>query len=146
MTTPSPRSVLTAFACAAALFLGAPSFAGAVDLKADLKASNEVPPNDSKGTGSVTVTYDPTSKKLSWRGTYADLSGPPTAAHFHAGEVGKNGGIVVPIFAGATAKSPFEGSATLTDAQAAELMAGRWYVNIHTDAHKAGEIRGQVLK
>ena len=42
--------------------------------------------------------------------------------------------------------SPFEGSATLTDAQAAELIAGRWYVNIHTDAYPAGEIRGQVVK
>ena len=34
----------------------------------------------------------------------------------------------------------------LTDAQAEELMAGKWYVNIHTAANKAGEIRGQVTK
>ncbi|MGA7734953.1 MAG: CHRD domain-containing protein, partial [Pseudolabrys sp.] len=38
------------------------------------------------------------------------------------------------------------GSATLTDTQAEDLMAGRWYVNIHTTTHKAGEIRGQVTK
>lgn len=145
--TPPPRSVLTAFAFAAALVLGVPSLAGAVDLKADLKGSNEVPPNDSKATGAVTVAYDPASKKLSWKGTFSGLSGPALAAHFHAGETGKNGGVVVPIFVNAAAaKSPFEGSATLTDAQAAELMGGRWYVNIHTDAHKAGEIRGQVVK
>jgi hypothetical protein len=25
-------------------------------------------------------------------------------------------------------------------------MAGRWYVNVHTEANKAGEIRGQVTK
>ena len=43
-------------------------------------------------------------------------------------------------------QSPFEGSATLTDAQAAELMAGQWYVNVHTAAHPGGEIRGQVVK
>ncbi len=146
MTTFSVRSMLAAVACAAALVLGAPSIASAIDLKADLKASNEVPPTDSKGSGAVTLTYDPASKKLSWKGTFTGLSGPPTAAHFHAAEAGKNGGVAVPIFAGATAKSPFEGSATLTDPQAADLMAGRWYVNIHTDAHKAGEIRGQVLK
>lgn len=145
MTTFSLRSTLTAAACAVAL-LGVPSIASAVDMKADLKASNEVPPNDSKGSGAVTLTYDPASKKLSWKGTFAGLSGPPTAAHFHAAEAGKNGGVAVPIFAGATAKSPFEGSATLTDAQAADLNSGRWYVNIHTDAHKAGEIRGQVVK
>ena len=42
--------------------------------------------------------------------------------------------------------SPARGKATLTDAQAADLMAGRWYVNIHTAANKGGEIRGQVTK
>ena len=40
----------------------------------------------------------------------------------------------------------FEGSATLTDAQAADLLAGRWYVNVHTDANKGGELRGQLEK
>ncbi|MFN3656266.1 MAG: CHRD domain-containing protein [Pseudolabrys sp.] len=146
MTTLSLRSALTAAAFAAALVLGAPSIAAAVDLKADLKGTNEVPPNDSKATGSVALTWDAASKKLSWKGSYSGLSGPATAAHFHTGEAGKNGGVAVPIFAGATAKSPFEGSATLNDAQAADLMAGRLYVNIHTEAHKAGEIRGQVVK
>ena len=38
------------------------------------------------------------------------------------------------------------GSATLTDAQAADLMAGKLYVNIHTAANKGGEIRGQMTK
>jgi hypothetical protein len=53
---------------------------------------------------------------------------------------------VVPIFAAANAKSPFAGSKALTDAQAAELMKGDWYVNIHTAANKGGELRGQVTK
>jgi hypothetical protein len=39
-----------------------------------------------------------------------------------------------------------QGSATLTDAQAADLLAGRYYINIHTAATPAGEIRGQVTK
>ena len=37
-------------------------------------------------------------------------------------------------------------SATLTDAQAADLQGGRWYINIHTNANRGGEIRGQVVK
>jgi hypothetical protein len=53
---------------------------------------------------------------------------------------------VVPIFAGPSAGSPFSGSKTLTDAQAAQLESGGWYVNIHTAAHKGGEIRGQVVR
>lgn len=124
-----------------------PSMAETVKMKADLKASNEVPPNDSKASGSVDVSYDTGSKVLTWKGSYSGLSGPATAAHFHgpAGS-GKNAGVMVPIFAGPAAKSPFEGTATLNDAQAQALMAGDMYVNVHTEANKAGEIRGQVTK
>jgi CHRD domain-containing protein len=144
MTKSFVRSGLTALACAAVLAVASPAMAAMVNLKADLKATNEVPPTDSKGSGSVTATFDSDSKKLSWKGTVSGLTGPATAAHFHAGESGKNGGVVVPI-AGAD-KGAFEGSATLTDAQATELMAGKWYVNVHTAANKGGEIRGQVTK
>lgn len=146
MTRTIWRPALAVLACAGALALAAPAMAEMMKMKAELKGSNEVPPAQSSGTGSVDVTYDTASKMLSWKGTYSGLSGPAMAAHFHAGEAGKNGGVVVPIFAGPTAKSPFEGSKQLTDAQAAQLMAGGWYVNIHTAANKAGEIRGQVVK
>lgn len=142
MTT-TLNSTLAALACATALALASPAMAAMVNFKADLKASAEVPPNDSKATGSVTATYDDATKKLTWKGSYKDLSGPATAAHFHSGEAGKNGGVAVPI---APATSPLEGSATLTDAQAADLMAGKLYVNIHTAANKGGEIRGQLTK
>ena len=138
------RSALAALTCTAALVVVGPSMAASVNLKADLKASSEVPPTDSKGAGSVTATYDTASKKLSWKGNLSGLSGPATAAHFHSGEPGKNGVVVVPI-AGADTGS-FEGSATLTDAQADELLAGKWYVNVHTAANKGGEVRGQVTK
>ena len=146
MINPIRRSLLAALACTAALAFATPSMAAMVNMKADLKASNEVPPNDSKGTGAVTVTYDTGSKMLSWKGTYSGLSGPATAAHFHAGAPGKNGGVVVPIFAGPAAKSPFSGSKALTAEQAAALESGGWYVNIHTAKNKGGEIRGQVTK
>jgi hypothetical protein len=146
MTTPSLRSALAALACTATLAFAAPALAETINFKANMNASTEVPPTTSKGAGAVTATFDTASKTLSWKGTYSDLSGPATAAHFHAGEAGKNGGVVIPIFSGAAAKSPFEGTAVLTDAQAAELLAGKWYVNIHTEANKAGEIRGQVTK
>jgi hypothetical protein len=90
------------------------------------------------------LTYDTASKKLSWKVTFSGLTGPATAAHFHGpAEAGKNAGVAVPIPGTA---SPLEGSATLTDAQAADLTSGKWYVNIHTAANKSGEIRGQVVK
>ena len=144
MTTSFRRPLLAALTCAAALAFAAPASAETIAMKADLKASNEVPPADSKGAGAVTATYDTVAKKLTWKGSYTGLSGPATAAHFHTGEAGKNGGVAIPI--GGADKSPFEGSATLTDAQAADLMAGKYYINIHTAANPAGEIRGQVTK
>jgi len=66
-----------------------------------------------------------------------------TAAYFHGpADADKTADIAVPITG--DLKSPVKGSATLTDAQAADLLAGRYYLNIHTAAHRPGEVRGQV--
>jgi hypothetical protein len=135
---------ISALALTAGLATASPVLAETVALKATLAAATEVPPNDSKATGAVTATFDPATKKLTWQGTYSGLTGPATAGHFHGpADPGKNAGVAVPITA---SSSPFQGSADLTDAQAADLMAGKWYVNIHTEAHKGGEIRGQITK
>ena len=147
MITTFARPALVALVLAGALALATPSMAEMVNFKADLKAASEVPPNDSKGSGSVTATYDTTSKKLSYKGRYSGLTGPATAAHFHGpAEPGNNAAVQIPVLSDANAKSPFEGEATLNDAQASDLMAGKWYFNIHTAANKGGEIRGQVTK
>jgi hypothetical protein len=133
----------------ATLVLGtAIAFAGpasAEKMKANLTGASEVPPTTSTGTGTADIDYDAASKKLTWKLTYSGLTGPATAAHFHGpAEVGKNAGVAVAIPNATT--SPNEGSATLTDAQAADLAAGKYYVNIHTAANPGGEIRGQVTK
>jgi CHRD domain len=133
----------------APLVLGvAVAFAGpacAQKFKATLDAKSEVPANTSTATGSADLDYDAASKKLSWKVTYSGLTGPATAAHFHGpAEAGKNAGVAVAI--PNAASSPVEGSATLTDAQAADLEAGKYYINIHTAANPGGEIRGQVTK
>jgi hypothetical protein len=132
---------------AAALLAFAPAaFAATETYTADLKAANEVPAiSDSKGAGTLNATYDTTSKKLTYTVTYKDLTGPATAAHFHGPADAKtNAGVVVPTKD--MTPSPLKGEATLTDAQAADLQAGKWYYNVHTAAHKGGEIRGQVTK
>jgi hypothetical protein len=104
-----------------------------------------VPPNNATGSGTAEVEYDPATKKLSWKVTYSGLTGPATAGHFHGpAEAGKTAGVAVAI--PNIGSSPAAGSATLTDAQAADLMAGKYYINIHTAANPAGEIRGQVVK
>ena len=112
---------------------------------ADLKGSAEVPAVDTKGSGTLNATYDTATKKLTYTVTYKDLSGPAAAAHFHGPADAKtNAGVVVPVKE--MTPGTLKGEATLTDAQAADLQAGKWYFNVHTAANKGGEIRGQVMK
>jgi hypothetical protein len=117
-----------------------------VQLGASLAAASEVPPVNSSGRGDAQVTYDKASKQLRWNVTYAGLTGPATAAHFHgpAGS-GANAPVVVNIAPAGPPMSPITGSAQLTDQQADQLLAGQWYLNVHTAANKGGEIRGQVM-
>lgn len=113
------------------------------EMSAQLSGSSEVPPTSTSGSGNATLKLDEGTKVLSWTVTYKGLSGPATAGHLHGPALpGANAGVVVP-FKGSVA-SPFTGNATLTDAQIADLKAGKWYVNIHTAANPGGEIRGQV--
>ena len=137
------KTVFATLAFAASVALAGPAFAD--KYKAALDAKSEVPPNASTATGTADIDYDPATKKLSWKVTYSGLSGPPTAAHFHGPAApGQNAGVALLI--GNNPTSPAKGTATLTDAQAADLAAGRWYINIHTAANRGGEIRGQVVK
>jgi hypothetical protein len=137
------RTMLATLALGATIALGGPAFAE--KMKVTLDSKSEVPPNTSAGTGTADVDYDAASKKLTWKLTYSGLSGPATGAHFHGpAEAGKNAGVKVAI-PNATS-SPAEGSAILTDEQAADLTAGKYYINVHTAANPGGEIRGQVTK
>ena len=110
---------------------------------ATLKGADEVPATDSAGTGMVMAKLDTATKTFTYSVTYAGLTGPALAAHFHGPAApGANAGPVLPM---TSLASPITGTATLTDAQIADLEAGKWYFNIHTMAHKGGEVRGQVL-
>jgi len=99
----------------------------------------------SSGKGMATAMLDTSTKMLTWGVDYSGLSGPATAAHIHGpADPGANAPIVVP-FTGNVA-SPIKGSAVLSDAQIQQLEAGKWYVNIHTEADKGGEVRGQLVR
>jgi hypothetical protein len=129
---------------AMSLASAAPANAEKTTMKINLTSAAEVPANTSPGKGTADVTYDSASKMLTWKVTYSGLTGPATMAHFHGpAEPGKNAPVVIPF---KDASSGAGGSATLTDAQAADLMAGKLYINIHTAKNPGGEIRGQVTK
>jgi len=139
------RDLATTASLAALLFAAAPAWAESLTFTATLEGASEVPPNDSQGTGMVEATYDTETMAFAWTITYSGLTGDASAAHFHGpAPAGENAGPVVPI-EGALA-SPISGSATLTDAQAGDLMNGLWYFNIHTAQYPDGELRGQLTQ
>jgi hypothetical protein len=114
-----------------------------VTFTTQMRGGNEVPPVATSASGQVDAMLNTDTNLLRWRLTYTNLSGPPRAGHFHGpAAIGANAGVVLP-FSGLMG-SPLEGSATLTAAQVSDLMAGRWYANIHTVANPGGEIRGQM--
>ena len=143
------RSILSyciAGASTALVALTSRARAAATTFKADLKASSEVPPNTTTGTGSGTVTLD--GDKITWNITFSGLSGPAIAAHIHGpAPAGKNAGVLVPLYTkGKPVTSPLTGSATLSAAQVTDLTNGQCYANVHTAKNPGGEIRGQLMK
>src|ERR1700724_1824789 len=132
------KTVLATLALGATVAFAGPAFAE--KMKATLDGASEVPPVPTAGKGTADVDFDPATKKLSWKVTHSGLSGPATAAHFHGpAEPAKTAG--APVATPNAASSPAEGSATLTEAQAADLTAGKYYINVHTAANPGGDIR-----
>lgn len=127
---------------------------------------NEVPSLNTPGHAQLVL--DVTDTTIAFRLTYADLTGPPGAAHIHVGQVGVSGGVSVFFCGGGGGKPacPASSSGTVTgtiDATGvvgpvnqgyaagdiasviAALRAGFTYANMHTAKFPSGEIRGQVL-
>ena len=123
--------------------LGAMAASNAVAFSAKLSGTSEVPANTSTGSGTLEASLDTQSNVLNWTVTYTGLTGAVKAGHFHGpAAAGANAGVALGFTGGV--ESPIKGTATLTAAQAADLLAGKWYVNLHTAANPGGEVRGQV--
>jgi hypothetical protein len=132
---------------AALVAAASPALAEVVRMQADLSPQNEVPPSTSPARGSAEVTLDTATRELTWRVTFSDLSAPLTAMHFHGPALPTtNAGIVVPIAASPAQASIVNGSATVSEAQMSDILAGRYYINIHTPNNPGGELRGQVVR
>jgi hypothetical protein len=138
------RARLIGWTAAAVVLAAGAAGAATQHYSTTLKGANEVPANTTKGTGKVSADLDTTTKVFTYKVTYSGLTGPATMAHFHGPAApGANAPPVVPVPASSLA-NPMKGTATLDDAQIADLKAGKWYFNIHTAAHPGGEIRGQL--
>ncbi|TCT03705.1 CHRD domain-containing protein [Paralcaligenes ureilyticus] len=136
--------VLAGLVCAGSMTL---TQAAPVSFTVPLAGMQQVPPVQTQGSGSANLTYDPSTRVVTWTISFTGLSSAPTMAHFHGPAAsGKNAGVKVWLSQkGSPVTSPFKGEATLSEADAKEFAAGEMYINVHTKDHPSGEIRGQVL-
>jgi hypothetical protein len=132
------------------LLLSLPLLAGAlaaqpVTYLVELTGAQEVPPNNSSGIGSATVTLDPGNGSVSVSGTYSNLTTSTVAVHIHGtSRRGVNSGVVVGLTASGGTSGSLSGSGTLTAAQVQSMLDGLTYLNVHTSMFPGGEIRGQI--
>ena len=118
-----------------------PGIAQAADVPAKLRGAHEVPPvkSEANGTAAITIGAD---KSVSGKLTTVGIAG--TAAHIHLGATGANGPAIVTLTKGSDNEWLVPAGARLTDEQYAAYKAGKLYVNVHSNAHKPGEIRTQL--
>jgi CHRD domain len=135
------RSLWMGFGAVALLIAAGASTASAGDIKVMLSGSQEVPPvtTSASGSGTITVGMD---KSISGSVTTTGVNG--TAAHIHMAAMGVNGSVILPLTKTGDGVWSVAPGAKLTDAQNAALTAGNLYVNVHSEANKGGEIRGQL--
>ena len=143
-----------AFALALALSSVTPAEATIFKFEANLDEAQAIGtcnpnPAPAGGGGQAVVVYNDVTNELSWSVTYQNLSGAVILAHFHRTSDAK-----IQVDMAADLTSPMQGTATLSNSTnppvtksqlESELLAGQWYINIHTSACTGGEIRGQVV-
>jgi CHRD domain-containing protein len=146
-TALSATAALLGFALVVAGAAVARSQATEIQLATSLNATQEVPAptgdvSAGRGTFSATVTKSDTGAVVSWQLSFSGLTGAAGAAHIHIAAVGQPGPVAVPLCG--PCASPASGSANVDATVLSALETGGAYVNVHTAANAAGEIRGQL--
>ena len=137
--------VFSGLALAGALTLAQ---AAPVSFQVPLTGAQQVPPVQTAGSGNAALTYDASTRVVTWNITFSGLSSQATMAHFHGpAAAGKNAGVKVWLSQKGTMEvtSPISGQAMLSPDDAKMFEAGDMYINVHTKDHPGGEIRGQVV-
>ena len=133
-----------AFAAVFPLFLGVNSAAHAqtMSLVAHLLGSGEVPVTQSDAFAEAQFTYDSAARELQYYVNYDGVAPAKVDIHGPAGKEEKAGAILdIPL-----SESPISGSVKLSAEQAGQLLAGKMYLDIHSQKYPDGEIRGQIVK
>lgn len=117
-----------------------------------LSGANEVPAVSTTGSGTAVIAYKTDLRIITYTITWTLGSSTATTTnmHFHGADNGSpttNSGVQIGItgFSKGNSGTVSGITAALTDAQAAQLLAGKWYVNIHSSTAPGGEIRGNII-
>jgi hypothetical protein len=127
-----------------ALLAAGTAHAEIIHFAATLTGADEVPANSTAGRGVASAELETMENTLTYRASYSGLTGPATMAHFHGPAA--PGANAPPIITPASPVNPISGATVVTQQQADDLMAGKWYFNVHTQANPGGEIRGQLKR
>ena len=91
--------------------------------------------------GAGTATFNQHTKVLTLNLPYSGITGSETGAHIHGPAArGANAGVLVAL----SGANPKTDSVQLDSTGEAQLLAGQFYVNIHSTAYPGGEIRAQI--
>ncbi len=123
------------------LFALASASAGAQVMQVALAGAQEVPPVSTSASASGTIAV---AADLAISGSINTTGVEGTMAHIHRAPAGQNGPVVVPMVKTADNVWSIPAGAKLTEAQYQDLKDGNLYINVHSAAHKGGEIRGQL--
>lgn len=126
---------------AALVLAGCASMGGPQSTQVRLSGTEEVPPVQTAGSGTGTVTVN---DDRSVSGTIRTQGVPGVAAHIHEAAAGQNGPVIVPMKKTGENEWSTDPGAKLTESQYESYKAGRLYLNVHTPQNKGGEIRGQI--
>ncbi len=135
------RPLWLVFNTVAVLLLGYSSSVLSDEISVTLSGDQEVPPVATSASGNGTFTIN---KDKSVKGSITTSGVAGTAAHIHLGAPGKNGAVIIALTKTADNVWSTPAKAKLTNAQYKRYKAGDLYVNVHSAAHKDGEIRGQL--
>ena len=138
------RLALAVLVLATALFAYSADSAQASSLfRGEMDGAQEVPATPSAGTGTAIVVLNDAEDTAFVSVTFSNLLGTQIDAHVHGPAApGVDGPVVFPLPLGSFSALPW----ALTPTDVTNLKAGLLYVNIHTDLHPGGEIRGQLLE
>lgn len=110
----------------------------------ELAAIETFPPLESDATGAGDITFNLVTGAVTGGVALEGLTA--TLAHIHRGFAGSNGPVIVDFEADPSNPAQWNAveGATLSADDIDNLLAGGLYVNVHTAANPAGEIRGQL--